>query len=57
MRTSELRATDKQYLWHPFTQMRDWCAPEHDPLVIAEGRGSLLIDSEGAEYLLSLIHI
>jgi adenosylmethionine-8-amino-7-oxononanoate aminotransferase len=51
MRTSELRATDKQYLWHPFTQMRDWCAPEHDPLVIAEGRGSLLIDSEGAEYL------
>ncbi len=51
MRTSELRATDKQYLWHPFTQMRDWCAPEHDPLVIAGGRGSLLIDSEGAEYL------
>jgi adenosylmethionine-8-amino-7-oxononanoate aminotransferase len=51
MRTSELRATDKQYLWHPFTQMRDWCAPEHDPLVVAEGRGSLLIDSEGAEYL------
>ena len=51
MRTSELRATDKQYLWHPFTQMRDWCAPEHDPLVIAEGRGSLLIDTEGAEYL------
>ena len=31
--------------------MRDWCAPEHDPLVIVEGRGSTLIDSEGREYL------
>ena len=31
--------------------MRDWCAPDHDPLVIAEGRGSVLVDSEGREYL------
>ena len=46
-----LRQIDKMHLWHPFTQMRDWCAPEHDPLVIVEGRGSTLIDSEGREYL------
>ena len=51
MRTGELRASDKKHIWHPFTQMRDWCAPGHDPLVITDGRGSLLIDSEGREYL------
>ena len=51
MRTGELRASDKKHIWHPFTQMRDWCAPGHDPLVIASGRESLLIDSEGREYL------
>lgn len=51
MRTNELRQADKKHIWHPFTQMRDWCAPEHDPLVITEGRGSVLIDSEGREYL------
>ena len=42
---------DKKHIWHPFTQMRDWCAPENDPLVITEGHGSVLIDSEGREYL------
>jgi adenosylmethionine-8-amino-7-oxononanoate aminotransferase len=51
MRTSQLRASDKKHLWHPFTQMQEWCAPGHDPLVIAEGRGSKLIDSDGREYL------
>lgn len=42
---------DKAHSWHPFTQMRGWCAPEHDPLVIVEGRGSVLRDSLGREYL------
>jgi adenosylmethionine-8-amino-7-oxononanoate aminotransferase len=51
MRTRELQAADKQHIWHPFTQMRDWCDPGYDPLVISEGRGSVLIDSEGREYL------
>lgn len=31
--------------------MRDWCAPGHDPLVLLEGRGSILIDADGREYL------
>lgn len=51
MRTRELQQADKKHSWHPFTQMRDWCAPDHEPLVIAEGRGSILVDSEGREYL------
>jgi len=51
MRTEQLRQTDKKHIWHPFTQMRDWCAPSHEPLVIVEGRGSTLFDSEGNEYL------
>jgi adenosylmethionine-8-amino-7-oxononanoate aminotransferase len=42
---------DKAHIWHPFTQMRDWCAPDHEPLVIVEGRGSRLFDADGREYL------
>lgn len=49
--TDELRALDKAHLWHPFTQMRDWCAPEYDPLVIARGEGARLWDTEGHRYL------
>jgi adenosylmethionine-8-amino-7-oxononanoate aminotransferase len=44
-------AADKAHAWHPFTQHRDWCAPEHEPLVLVEGEGALLRDSEGREYL------
>lgn len=47
----ELRRLDKAHLWHPFTQMQDWCAPEADPLIIASGRGAILTDIEGNEYL------
>lgn len=46
-----LRRLDKAHLWHPFTQMRDWCASEEDPLVIASGEGAILTDLEGNEYL------
>ena len=31
--------------------MRDWCAPEHEPLVLVSGEGALLHDSEGREYI------
>lgn len=44
-------AADKRCLWHPFTPMRDWCAPGHEPLVIVSGEGALLRDSRGREYL------
>jgi adenosylmethionine-8-amino-7-oxononanoate aminotransferase len=49
--TTALVESDKRHSWHPFTQMRDWCAPEHEPLVLVSGHGALLRDSEGREYI------
>lgn len=49
--SEKLRALDKAHIWHPFTQMQDWCAPEHDPLIIASGKGVWLTDSEGKRYI------
>src|SRR5438132_3146355 len=49
--TEELIAADKQFVWHPFTNMPEWCAPEHAPIVIVEGHGALLRDSRGREYV------
>ena len=40
---------DRGFLWHPFTQMQEWCAV--DPLVIVEGRGASLRDEHGRWYL------
>lgn len=40
---------DHAYLWHPFTQMRDWLKTE--PVVIASGQGAVLRDVYGREYL------
>ena len=40
---------DQRYLWHPFTQMRDWLKGE--PLVIERGDGARLWDARGREYL------
>ncbi|MGH9785811.1 MAG: adenosylmethionine--8-amino-7-oxononanoate transaminase [Terriglobia bacterium] len=39
---------DHAYLWHPFTQMREWLAEE--PLVIERAEGNYLIDSDGKRY-------
>lgn len=47
--TKEFQTVDKLYLWHPFTQMKDYLREE--PLVIEEGRGSYLKDTEGRWYL------
>jgi adenosylmethionine-8-amino-7-oxononanoate aminotransferase len=49
--TENLVADDKRFLWHPFTQMRDWCAAEHEPLVLVGGEGAVVRDSRGREYL------
>jgi adenosylmethionine-8-amino-7-oxononanoate aminotransferase len=40
---------DRQFVWHPFTQMRDWLKGE--PIVIASGKGAVLRDVKGREYL------
>lgn len=45
----KLVAWDKDYLWHPFTQMRDWLAVE--PIIIERGEGVYLIDIDGNRYL------
>jgi len=46
--TAELAAWDQQYLWHPFTQMRDWLA--EPPLIVERGEGNYLVDTEGRRY-------
>lgn len=45
----ELERLDKELIWHPFTQMSDWLVEE--PLIIASGEGSYLIDVNGKRYL------
>ncbi len=48
-RSHRLRQDDKQYIWHPFTQMRDWLQERHP--IIERGEGSTLIDVDGRRYL------
>jgi adenosylmethionine-8-amino-7-oxononanoate aminotransferase len=46
---NQLAEWDKEYVWHPFTQMQMWNAA--DPLIIERGEGSYLIDVLGNRYL------
>ncbi|MEK7686479.1 MAG: aspartate aminotransferase family protein [Verrucomicrobiota bacterium] len=48
-RMHHLARLDHQYIWHPFTQMRDWLQSE--PIVIVSGQGAFLRDVHGKEYL------
>lgn len=48
-RTQDLARWDKDYVWHPFTQMKDWLTEE--PLIIDEANGNYLIDTRGNRYL------
>ncbi|MHC4925846.1 MAG: adenosylmethionine--8-amino-7-oxononanoate transaminase, partial [Planctomycetota bacterium] len=47
--TQKLIELDKQYIWHPFTQMADWLADM--PVVIESGDGFYLIDTDGNRYI------
>jgi adenosylmethionine-8-amino-7-oxononanoate aminotransferase len=49
--TNNLVALDKAFLWHPFTQMRNWTAEGHEPLLLVSGKGAWLQDSRGRRYL------
>jgi adenosylmethionine-8-amino-7-oxononanoate aminotransferase len=49
--TDDLVQLDKLHVWHPFTQMQTWCAPDHEPLVLVDGEGAMLTDSRGRRYL------
>ena len=46
---SSLAKLDQTFVWHPFTQMRDWLRRE--PIVIVEGKGAVLRDVKGREFL------
>ena len=48
-RTEDWRRWDREALWHPFTQMKDW---QSEPVTVIErGRGNRLVDTDGNEYL------
>ncbi len=47
----ELIRLDKAHLWHPFTPMLEWCAPEHEPLIIVSGEGATVRDQHGLDYI------
>jgi adenosylmethionine---8-amino-7-oxononanoate aminotransferase len=49
--TERLIAADKIFLWHPFTDNSEWCGADHEPLVLVEGKGAILRDSRGREYI------
>src|SRR5690348_8711232 len=40
---------DQRFVWHPFTQMRDWLRRE--PIILVEGEGAVVRDIRGREYL------
>ena len=47
--TVRLIKQDKDFLWHPFTQMKDWLKDE--PLIVSEAKGCYLKDTRGRWYL------
>lgn len=49
--TEQLVSDDKRYVWHPFTSMGEWCAPDHEPIVLVGGEGAIVRDSRGREYI------
>ncbi|MFC1510135.1 adenosylmethionine--8-amino-7-oxononanoate transaminase [Candidatus Omnitrophota bacterium] len=48
-RAEEVAVVDKKYVWHPFTQMKDWL--KDSPLVIDRAEGSYVFDGKGNRYL------
>ncbi|HEX5176033.1 MAG TPA: adenosylmethionine--8-amino-7-oxononanoate transaminase [Chthoniobacteraceae bacterium] len=46
-----MASDDKRYVWHPFTSMGEWCAPDHEPIVLVAGEGAVVRDSRGREYI------
>jgi adenosylmethionine-8-amino-7-oxononanoate aminotransferase len=49
MTKNHLNNWDKQYLWHPFTQMRDW--DRNQQIIIEKGEGAYIYDINGKKYL------
>jgi len=49
MNKRQLKNMDRKYIWHPFTQMRDWMKEEL--LIIEEGKGAWIKDIDGRWYI------
>jgi adenosylmethionine-8-amino-7-oxononanoate aminotransferase len=49
--SSSPQQLDKLHCWHPFTQHSQWCAPDFEPLVLVDGEGAILRDSQGNAYI------
>lgn len=45
----DLTNADKEFVWHPYTQMRDWV--KWNNRVIVKGDGFYLVDNKGRKYL------
>jgi adenosylmethionine-8-amino-7-oxononanoate aminotransferase len=45
----QLEELDKKYIWHPFTQMKEWVS--ETPVIISEGRDCFIKDIYGKWYL------
>ena len=48
-RMQHLADADRQFIWHPFTQMQEW--QKEEPIIITEGRDCFLKASDGRWYL------
>src|ERR1700735_2617817 len=44
---SGLMERDRQVIWHPYTQHKDWLPP----IPVLQGKGSLLFDEKGKTYI------
>ncbi|HAP31466.1 MAG TPA: L-lysine--8-amino-7-oxononanoate transaminase, partial [Firmicutes bacterium] len=45
----QLAQWDKEFVWHPFTQMQMWNSAE--PVIIERGEGPYLFDVTGRKFL------
>jgi len=48
-KSHRLERLDREHLWHPFTQMKEW--EGETPLIIERGEGNYLFDINGNKYL------
>lgn len=48
-KNNDWQIKDKKYVWHPFTQMKDWLNDEQ--IIIEEAKGNYLKDTQGNWYL------
>ena len=46
---SQLSKWDRQFVWHPFTQMQEW--EQEEPLIIEKAKGAYVYDIHGNKYL------